>query len=92
MLTYNESDKLVGKSIVAGSGADGGWGYDAYGKFDKDSTYYFTHVESETIRDDSLGWEAEVDSLLVRFSVDKNLNFKELSKKKFKYNKVYVSK
>lgn len=92
LLTYDGSNKLVGKSIVAGSGGDGGWGYDAYGKFDSDSTYYFTHVELETIRDDSVGWEAEVDSLVVKFSVDRNYNFKQLSEKKFEYNKVYVSK
>ncbi|RDC61962.1 hypothetical protein [Adhaeribacter pallidiroseus] len=92
LLTYDRNDKLVGKSIVAGSGGDGGWGYDAYGKFDSDSTYYFTHVELETIRDDSIGWEAEVDSLVVRFTVDRNLNFKQLSEKKFEYNKVHVSK
>lgn len=92
LLTYDGSNKLVGKSIVAGSGGDGGWGYDAYGRFDSDSTYYFTHVELETIRDDSVGWEAEVDSLVVRFSVDRNHNFKQLSEKKFRYNKVYVSK
>lgn len=90
LLTYDERDKLVGKSVVAGSGGDGGWGYDTYGKFDSDSTYYLTHVEGETIRDDSVGWEAEVDSLILKFSVDKNLNFKQLSEKKFKYNKVHV--
>ena len=92
LLTYDGRDKLVGKSIVAGSGGDGNWGYNAYSKFASDSTYYFTHVESETIRDDSVGWEDEVDSLLIKFSVDNNLNFKQLSEKKFEYNKVYVSK
>lgn len=92
MLTYDGSNKLIGKSMVAGSGGDGGWGYYAYGNFDTDSTYSFTHVEMETIRDDEDGWEAEVDSLVVRFSVDKNFNFKQLSERKFEYNKVYVSK
>jgi len=92
LLTFNENNKLVGKSTVAGSGGDGGWGYDAYGKFDSDSTFYFTHVESETIKDDSVGWEAKVDSLVVRFSVDKNLNLKQKSQKKFEYNKTHLSK
>jgi hypothetical protein len=92
LLTYDRENKLVGKSVVAGSGGDGGWGYDAYGKFVSDSSYHFIHVEMETIRDDSAGWEAEVDSVVVEFSVDKHLNFKELNKKKFRYNKIYVSK
>ena len=92
LLTYNEQYKLIGKSIVAGIGGDGGWGYDEFGTFLNDSIYQLTSVEQETIRDDQDLMEYKIDSILTRYSVDKNFNFEKIDEVKFERFKTVVNK
>ena len=92
LLTYNEQHRLIGKSKIAGTGGDGGWGYDEYGTFLNDSLYQLTRVAEETIRDDQDLMEYKIDSVLSRYSVDKNFNFEKIDEKKFERFKVVVNK
>ncbi|MEM6844917.1 MAG: hypothetical protein AAF944_20480 [Bacteroidota bacterium] len=91
LMTYNQENRLVGKSKVAGTGGDGGWGFDEYGHFISDSIFQLFRVEESTIRDDQDTMEYKIDSLITRFAIDKNLNFKKLNEREFQRNKIVVN-
>jgi len=91
LMTYDQNNKLIGKSKVASSVGDGGSGYEKYGKFISDSIYRLIRLEETTLRDDQDTMEYKIDSVVTRFSVDKNLNFIKLDEEKFQWNKIIVN-
>ena len=91
LMTYNQESRLVGKSKVAGTGGDGGWGYDEYGHFISDSVFQLSRVEETTLRDEQDIMEYRIDSVVVWFKVDKQLSFKKLKEEKFQRNKVVAN-
>jgi hypothetical protein len=82
-LIYDENHNLISDNVVAGTGGDGGWAYDAYGKFVNDSTYVLTRVDSE---DDDLLDEKSlmyIDSVITKYRFHKYESFEKLSEQKF---------
>ena len=90
-MTYDQDNKLIGKSKVASSVGDGSSGYEEYGKFISDSIYRLIRLEETTLRDDQDTIEYKIDSVVTQFSVDKNLNFEKLDEEKFQWNKIITN-
>ena len=86
-LTYDNNKKIIGKSVVAGTGGDGEWYYNEYGKFTSDSTYQMTRVDVEQINRKTDKDIYQIDSLIIKYSVDMNFNFTKTDEKSYRYNK-----
>ena len=74
-LIYNSENKLISGNIVAGTGGDGMWGYDQYGKFVDDSTYVLTRVDMEEVELGNGGTETRIDSVITNYRFHKNKPF-----------------
>ncbi|GAA3658036.1 hypothetical protein [Flavivirga jejuensis] len=83
-LIYNSENKLLSDNIVAGTGGDGMWGYDQYGKFVNDSTYILTRIDMEEIELENGGIETQIDSVITNYRFYKNKPFEKLTEQKFK--------
>lgn len=83
-LIYNSENKLLSDNIVAGTGGDGMWGYDQYGKFVNDSTYILTRIDMEEIELENGGTETQIDSVITNYRFYKNKPFEKLTEQKFK--------
>ncbi|WP_196888266.1 hypothetical protein [Aureivirga sp. CE67] len=83
-LIYNSENKLLSDNIVAGTGGDGMWSYDQYGKFVNNSTYILTRIDMEEIELENGGTEIQIDSVITNYRFYKNKPFKKLTEKKFK--------
>ena len=64
LMTYDQDNKLIGKSKVASSVGDGSSGYEEYGKFISDSIYRLIRLEETTLRDDQDTIEYKIDSVV----------------------------
>jgi hypothetical protein len=83
-LVYNEQNELLSDNIIAGTGGDGMWAYDQYGKFINDSTYILTRIDMEEIELANGGTETQIDSVITNYRFYKNKPFKKLTEQKFK--------
>lgn len=83
-LIYNSENKLLSDNILAGTGGDGMWRYDQYGKFVNDSTYILTRIDIEEIELENGNTEALIDSVITNYRFYKNKPFKKLTEQKFK--------
>ena len=83
---FNEKNELLSDNIIAGTGGDGMWSYDQYGKFLNDSTYVLTRIDLEGIDINESGTETEIhiDSVITNFRFHKRKTFSKLSEQKFK--------
>ncbi len=86
-LVYNKKNELLSDNIVAGTGGDGFWGYDQYGKFVNDSTYVLTRVDIEEIGHDEDKIEMLIDSVITTFKYKKDKTFKIIDEQKFSVKK-----
>ena len=82
-LIYNSENKLLSDNIVAGTGGDGMWAYDQYGKFVNDSTYVLTRIDMEEIELENGGTKTEIDSVITDYRFYKNKPFEKLTEQKF---------
>jgi hypothetical protein len=85
-LVFNEKNELLSDNIIAGTGGDGMWSYDQYGKFLNDSTYILTRIDIEEIEVNESGTETEIhiDSIITNFRFHKRKTFIKLSEREFK--------
>lgn len=83
-LVYNEQNELLSDNIIAGTGGDGMWAYDQYGKFVNDSTYILTRIDMEEIELANGGTETQIDSVITNYRFYKNKPFEKLTEQKFK--------
>ncbi|WP_431110431.1 hypothetical protein [Winogradskyella poriferorum] len=83
-LVYNEQNELLSDNIIAGTGGDGMWAYDQYGKFINDSTYILTRIDMEEIELANGGTKTQIDSVITNYRFYKNKPFKKLTEQKFK--------
>ena len=83
-LVYNEHNELLSDNIIAGTGGDGMWAYDQYGKFVNDSTYILTRIDMEEIELENGGTETQIDSVITNYRFYKNKPFEKLTEQKFK--------
>ena len=80
----NSENKLLSDNIVAGTGGDGMWGYDQYGKFVNDSIYVLTRIDMEEIELENGGTKTEIDSVITSYRFYKSKPFEKLTEQKFK--------
>jgi len=83
-LIYNSENKLLSDNVVAGTGGDGMWGYDQYGKFVNDSTYVLIRIDMEEIELENGGTETKIDSVITNYRFYKNKPFEKLTEQRFK--------
>ncbi len=83
-LIYNSENKLLSDNIVAGTGGDGMWRYDQYGKFVNDSTYILTRIDVEEVELENGGTETQIDSVITNYRFYRNKPFEKLAEQKFK--------
>lgn len=83
-LIYNAENKLISDNVVAGTGGDGMWGYNQYGKFVNDSTYILTRIDMEEVEIVNGGTETQIDSVITNYRFYKNKPFEKLTEQKFK--------
>lgn len=83
-LIYNSENELISDNIVAGTGGDGMWSYNQYGKFINDSTYVLTRVDLEEVELENGGSELQIDSVITNYRFYKSKPFNKLSEHKFK--------
>lgn len=83
-LVYNKRNELLSDNIVAGTGGDGMWSYDQYGKFLNDSTYILTRIDTEEIELENNETEIHIDSVITNYRFEKNKTFEKLTEQKFK--------
>tara|TARA_R110002050_G_scaffold263772_2_gene404430 strand:- start:72 stop:758 length:687 start_codon:yes stop_codon:yes gene_type:complete len=88
-LIFNSENELISDNIVAGTGGDGMWGYDQYGRFINDSTYVLTRIDMEEIELDSGGTETHIDSVISHFRFYSDKPFEKLNEQKFKKVETY---
>jgi hypothetical protein len=82
-LIYNEKNELISDNIIAGTGGDGMWNYDKYGKFINDSTYVLTKVEFEELELENEKTEIKIDSVITNYRFNKNKLFEKIKERKF---------
>ena len=82
-LIYNEKNELTSDNIIAGTGGDGMWNYDKYGKFLNDSTYVLTKVEFEELELKNEKTEIKIDSVITNYRFNKNEPFEKIKERKF---------
>ncbi len=88
-LVYDSENKLLSDNVVAGTGGDGMWTYDQYGKFANDSTYILTRIDMEEIELENGETETQIDSVITNYRFYKNKPFEKLTEQKFKKVKKY---
>ena len=88
-LVYNKKNKLISDNIIAGTGGDGMWHYEQFGKFVNDSTYVLTRVDSEEIKLNESGTKTEIqiDSVITTYKFKKDKPFKILDEQEFSVKK-----
>lgn len=83
LLIYDEKNKLISDNVVAGTGGDGMWYYNAFGKFLDDSTYQLIRVDFEKIELKNDEYAQKMDSSVTLFRFYKDQNFRIIDEKKF---------
>lgn len=83
-LIYNNHNKLISDNIVAGTGGDGAWSYNQYGKFINDSTFLSTRIDTEAVELKNDERETQIDSVITKYLFYKNKSFEKLTEQKFK--------
>ena len=82
-LIYDKKNKLLSDNVVAGTGGDGMWHYDAFGKFLDDSTYQLIRVDFEEIELENDEYTQKIDSTVTTYRFYKDQNLKIIDEKKF---------
>ncbi len=83
-LIYNNKNELLSDNIIAGTGGDGMWSYDEYGRFTNDSTYLSIRIDKEEVNLENGGTETQIDSVITSYRFYKNKPFEKLTEQKFK--------
>ena len=82
ILVVKKASKILTKVILAASGEQ-----ESVGNFTDDNTFILSTIISETIGDTQYSQIDSIDSTITSYKYDNDLNFKEVAKKNFKYNK-----
>lgn len=90
LMRYDSSNRLISKEKVAGTGGDGGWGYNEYGKFVSDSIYQLIRVDQETAMDEQDTIRLRIDSVVTQFQMSKDYRFAQKDKQAFERIQVLV--
>jgi hypothetical protein len=91
LMRYDSKNRLISKEKVAGTGGDGGLGYNEFGSFTTDSIYQLTRIDRETVRDEQDTMEYRIDSVIIQFQVNEDFSFSKLDEKLFQRTQLIVN-